>query len=429
MSLSGYLARRLPELSALSDEIGRLYATPGGCAGLRDRQLDALVAEATSDVPFYRSHRGPEFDRLPLISRPALLSSWQDFISDRITPDSAVRTSTSGTSGQRLTTLQDYYRIFRTSALTHHFRKQYGDPVGMRVAYLASAVPEEMARGLRPPALQPMEAYAIEAVAPMSYAGDPAELVRQIERFGPSIVRGDASLLLRLAEHISDPFGVREVVLGGEDVTEAARAAIAEAIGAPAVNAYGLREVGPVARQCGRGEGLHIFEDMVYVEACDPDGRQVAAGQPGELVVTSLWNRSMPILRYRTGDTGAVVSTPCRCGMATSRIVGLAGRAAAVLVAENGRSVNVGPLRAAIEAQDVLQYAIVQVAPSALRIEVGRPDCETAAVQKVATEWRSQLPDLAGLTITVAPLGPPPDGCKRQVFTPLEPARPAGSRQ
>jgi phenylacetate-CoA ligase len=354
------------------------------------------------------------FADLPLLSRSDLRDHWYDLISDTLQPDSAVRTSTSGTSGQRLETLQDFYRIFRTAAVIYRFRQPYGDPIGMRVAYILSATPDAMAKGVRAPTLQPTEAYPIEAIAPLSYVGD------------PTIIRGDASLLVRLALHAPGVLKPQEVVLGGEDVTRAAQSLISQAMGAPARNSYGLREVGPVARECGVGDGLHIFEDLVHVEVCDPDGTPLPASQRGEIVVTSLWNRGMPILRYRTGDMGSLDTTPCPCGLRTSRIAGLTGRAYGVLLTPTGQQLNVGPLREAIEALDVLEYAIIQTSATSMRIEVSDGSRHAAAVEAVVAEWRAQFEDLAGMTISVGPLTAPEDGRKRQVFTPLAQAQTAG---
>ena len=41
-----------------------------------------------------------------------------------------------------------------------------------------------------------------------------------------------------------------------------------------------------------------------FMEILGPDGKQVKAGETGEIVVTSFFNRIMPLIRYKTGDRG-----------------------------------------------------------------------------------------------------------------------------
>src|SRR4028119_1760098 len=73
-----------------------------------------------------------------------------------------------------------------------------------------------------------------------------------------------------------------------------------------AVDIYGLSEVmGPgVANECVETkDGLHVWEDHFFPEVVDPGtGRPMPAGEPGELVFTSLTKQAMPVIRYRTRD-------------------------------------------------------------------------------------------------------------------------------
>ena len=69
---------------------------------------------------------------------------------------------------------------------------------------------------------------------------------------------------------------------------------------------YGSREVGDMACEIPQCDGLWIAPWAVHVEVLDDAGRPVPDGTEGELVVTSLTNFAMPLLRYRIGDRGAL---------------------------------------------------------------------------------------------------------------------------
>ena len=87
-------------------------------------------------------------------------------------------------------------------------------------------------------------------------------------------------------------------------------------------DSYGCSEFGSIAFGCEQ-DGKHIFEDSVFVEIVDK-GRYLD-GEVGEIVVTSLENSAMPLIRYRTGDLGKLITSPCGCGR-TAKMIEIYGR-------------------------------------------------------------------------------------------------------
>jgi phenylacetate-CoA ligase len=119
-------------------------------------------------------------------------------------------------------------------------------------------------------------------------------------------------------------------LFGGEPWTEGLRTKIDTALGIRAINFYGLSEMcGPgVATECLTArDGLHVQEDHFLVEVVDPeDGSPLPPGADGELVFTTLTKEALPLIRYRTGDLGALSLEPCACGRTTARLIRLGGR-------------------------------------------------------------------------------------------------------
>jgi phenylacetate-CoA ligase len=98
---------------------------------------------------------------------------------------------------------------------------------------------------------------------------------------------------------------------------------------------YGLSEiVGPgVAGECEARDGLHVADDHFLPEIIDPaSGTVLPPGHEGELVLTTLSKRALPMLRYRTGDITTLTDAPCRCGRTSARIARIKGRADDMLV-------------------------------------------------------------------------------------------------
>ncbi|MFZ0974507.1 MAG: phenylacetate--CoA ligase [Solirubrobacteraceae bacterium] len=119
-------------------------------------------------------------------------------------------------------------------------------------------------------------------------------------------------------------------LFGGEPWTEGLRNKIDTALGIRAINFYGLSEMcGPgVATECLTArDGLHVQEDHFLVEVIDPaDGSPLPPGADGELVFSTLTKEALPLIRYRTGDLGAISLEPCSCGRTTARLIRLGGR-------------------------------------------------------------------------------------------------------
>ncbi|RLF43461.1 MAG: hypothetical protein DRN29_10140, partial [Thermoplasmata archaeon] len=87
-----------------------------------------------------------------------------------------------------------------------------------------------------------------------------------------------------------------------------------------------------------RKGSYHIHSDLVHLEFIDDDGNHVENGKPGHVVVTKLYGRGTPIIRY-TGMNDILISLPkkCSCGINTPIIEKIAGRRADAIILPNGK--------------------------------------------------------------------------------------------
>lgn len=89
---------------------------------------------------------------------------------------------------------------------------------------------------------------------------------------------------------------------------------------------YASTEMQTAFTECGCGNGGHHQPDLVVMEIIDDEGRQLKAGEYGELTITTLGVEAMPILRYRTGDICCYYDEPCACGRNSKRLSPVIGR-------------------------------------------------------------------------------------------------------
>lgn len=134
-------------------------------------------------------------------------------------------------------------------------------------------------------------------------------------------------------------------LLGSEGCTPELRAQIEKTWGNGffATDNYGLSELnGPgMSGECRERAGLHINEDHFLCEIIDSaTGEVLPRGSTGELVVTNLTKRGIPMIRYRTKDITNINYDACACGRTTARMAKIIGRSDDMLKI---RGVNVFP--------------------------------------------------------------------------------------
>jgi phenylacetate-CoA ligase len=233
--------------------------------------------------------------------------------------------------------------------------------------------------------------YGAEAagctVIPMS-GGQTERQVQLIMDFRPDIIMITPSYMLALLDEFRrqgiDPksSGLSIGLFGAEPWGEGIRQEIESAFGIDACDIYGLSEVmGPgVAQEFARTkEGPTIWEDHFLPEIVDPEsGEPVGAGEPGELVFTSLTKEAMPVVRYRTRDLTRLLPGSVT---AMRRVAKITGRTDDMLII---RGMNLFPSQV-----EELILARAGLAPH-YEIEVSRPHRMDEMV--VIVEGRPDLP-------------------------------------
>ena len=106
-----------------------------------------------------------------------------------------------------------------------------------------------------------------------------------------------------------------------EALTPALRAGLQERVGIELFDHCGEAVIGPLAGECRAHEGMHLHQREMWVEFLDPESAEpVGAGGTGEVVVTQLGERAMPLLRYAPGDVFRTEVEPCACGDPARRV-------------------------------------------------------------------------------------------------------------
>jgi phenylacetate-CoA ligase len=153
---------------------------------------------------------------------------------------------------------------------------------------------------------------------------------------GATVVAGIATYPLRMIEVArQERFDfratrLRVAVLGSEPWSDELRARIEGEMGVRAHDLIGMTETGGpgMGIECAIRDGIHVWDDHYLPEIVDPGtGRVLPDGERGELVVTTLTRRGLPLIRYRTRDVTRVRSRErCECGRTGVRLDRFQGR-------------------------------------------------------------------------------------------------------
>jgi len=223
----------------------------------------------------------------------------------------------------------------------------------------------------------------------------------------------------RMVQDGDDPrsLGIKIAVLGAEPYSEEMRLKLQDLYGFKAFNSYGLSEMnGPgVGFECPYQNGMHVWEDSYLVEVINPETLQpVAEGEVGELVLTTLRRKAMPIIRYRTRDLTRVLPDECPCGRKHIRLARMLGRSDDMLIV---RGVNVFPSQ--IE-EVIMQHSWIggnyviyltrkeSLDQMVVKVEIapGAFDGSIDTLRHRRTELQHQLKDQVGFNVGVEVMEP-----------------------
>ncbi len=152
---------------------------------------------------------------------------------------------------------------------------------------------------------------------------------------------------------------LKGVFTGGEVLDDLTRQQALEKLGLSIADNYGTTEAF-LAWQCPAG-GYHVNSEHVYVEVVTEHGRPAQPGELGRVLVTTLNNRLMPLVRYEIGDYAEITDRRCPCGRTLPLLGKVVGRSIDLFRLPSGRIVSPWELVVRIKfLPELQQFQIIQ---------------------------------------------------------------------
>jgi len=371
-------------------------------------KLAGLLAHCKRHVPYYaelmrdtgESHlEDPEgyLTRLPVLTKDIIRARFNDLKSNDLWRRKWYFNTSGGSTGEPVRFIQDWESAARAGAVTLHFSKLIDREVGELEVKLWGSK-REIVQGS-----EGWRARIINRITNTIFLNAfrmTPEIMREciaaLNAKRPKLIVAYAQAIYELAR-----FAERE---GFEVVPQAAiitsattlypfmRETIEKVFQCKVFNRYGSREVGDIACEGPGWEGLWVAPWANYVEVVDEKGNRVPDGTEGEILVTSLTNFAMPLVRYRIGDVGTLSPMKTcdreRYGQVFQAIL---GKTVDLFKTNSGALVEPGYFEALLYFKDwVRRFQVIQKSTSDIIFRIVRADsnCPNADLDQIMAETR-----------------------------------------
>jgi len=267
---------------------------------------------------------------LPVLSKESVLSNPADFYSSKYI-NKSVRLTTSGTTGNPMVAFASERQwVVEQAAIWRHW-SWAGYRFRDKMAIVRSYAPKKGEPLIKYDHLRNwlyMSPYHLDEPTVLSY-------LQTLIDWQPKILRGYPSslyLLARIARiHNIQLPSLKVAFTASEVLSDDYRFEIEKAFDVHVFDHYGQAEITTMLQECEQHSGMHILEDYAYTELLPSDTKDQY-----RLIATNLFNESMPLIRYETGDLVIPEKVSCSCGRNFPLVKNILGRPGQLLVHHDG---------------------------------------------------------------------------------------------
>lgn len=349
-------------------------------AAMREEAFGEQIAFLWKEIPYYRrimEERGltpasfastADVVKLPVLNRERLRAAGDTIRSRGIVPEDKILVRRSGgTTGEPIASLVDpFQRAVETYAFLRGLEWMGWEP-GMSIVWLTGGslgapsrikLRERLKRVVTGATFLP--AFEIRADTAERYC-------EAIAASGPCVVIGYASALVQLATHAprfpKHRMDVRRVFSTAELLPVDWQEQIERGLNTEVRSYYGCGEVNSLGYQVDRLGPYVQVDEHVILESV-PAGTDGGIAADDTLLVSTLFNRAQPLMRYAIGDRGKLLA-PGAAHPTRGAISELLGRASDMFLRVDGTPVSgsFGPHLVFMTKLPVRRYQYVQTAP------------------------------------------------------------------
>lgn len=285
--------------------------------------LEQLLDHCQKNVPYYATlmkklgdsyHHDPieYLQRLPILTKDIIRKNFNELQSKDLSQRKWFYMTTGGSTGELGRVIHDYEFSAKAGAIQLIFSRLIGRETGECEVYLWGSEREIIAgreNWLARAANKLTNSHFFNAFRMTPEKMDAA--IAFLNTRKPKLIVAYAESIMGLAKYIQKEHikmqPQKAIISSAETLYPFMREKIERVFGCKVYNRYGTREVGNVACERPGYEGLWVAPWGNYLEILDDKGIPAPNGTDGEIIITSLMNYAMPMIRYRIDDHGSLL--------------------------------------------------------------------------------------------------------------------------
>ncbi len=330
------------------------WKTQSELEDMQNEKLCQLSEYCSKNVPQYKDVRirsVEDLENLPIVKKNDIRDMPGSFISKQFKKENLAVTETSGSTGIPLKIYEDEYGDNYRMALYYHPLTECGlKPTDLQAEI--THIPR------KPVLLQKLGIFRRNYLCSQD---DEKKLLMEIKDMKADVLYAYPSIARFLAEcNITEEidYKIKKIFAYGETLTKETRDVIKRSFKSSVFDFYGCAETHWTVWECPEGS-LHIHSDSCIFEILNDKGEPVKGEEEGQVIVTPLWKRAMPLLRYAVGDR-AVFGSKCRCGRGLHVLKSIYGRDDDQVILPSGKIRSARSINPIDFINEVLAYQIVQ---------------------------------------------------------------------
>ncbi len=325
-----------------------------------------LRDHACTTTPFYASYAHRSIKEFPVITKQDIRNAEENFFSSAFKREDLITMSTSGSTGTPFVCYQNGLKKRSVNAEVIYYSEKLGYSLGENLSYIRTVVKKNKKSSFKQ-FVQNQTLINCKSLGDEEIKTMLAKLASFYRR-APITVLAYASTYTAIKDYLArsgitkiENANVRGFISGSDMLFDQTREAISSAFGnVPVVSRYSNEENGVLGQDEGINNVFVINEANYIIEILDEDGNVLPDGCRGRIVVTDLYNYAMPMIRYDTGDVGAITMVDI-AGRKKRCISDFGGRRVDVIYDATGNPLSPHAITNAMwEFTDVTQFQLVQ---------------------------------------------------------------------
>ncbi|MFC1648898.1 phenylacetate--CoA ligase family protein [Nanoarchaeota archaeon] len=352
----------------------------------QEKKLRELLKHASEKVPLYKEkYKGIDLNsiglddlgKIPMLTKEDITTKLNSLVSKEYNIEDLHVSETSGSSGLQKKFFRDKEQYqFEMLQVQNRLLQQGWNPWKLLVNYIWTPMEKKTHLYQRLGFMRKLTVYLLDPLP---------EIVRKLSKKKIQCMYMLPSMLEAMfyeAQYQGVNLKADVIITGGETLHDETRKMLSKAYNAKVMDSYGAGECFNIAQECKKGK-YHIRTENVIVEVLGKNNKPVEPGQPGDIVITNLMNKAMPIIRNKIGDL-VVPGTTCDCGNKLPVLDRITGRSDDMIKLKGGRVLSPRILANSIQNLSIVrQYNLIQKDYDRFRMRVDTTADEDAVKNEI----------------------------------------------